>query len=373
MSKQSFTAIEREAIYTVYNKKCFYTGEFLDLNNFHIDHLIPEALNAPEKKDELKSTLEYYCLPYDFDVLSFKNLVPSKPSINSMKSDMNFNKNAMLVFLNLAASNEQKIIDTINKYKRMLGRGFSYFKINSLFSSGKITQQEALDLIKKHASSDRAKIEILKELEFNDYDDVKLISKDDVDDLRKKVVKVGNNEVDHKLVMTSPYDSEDKKVISTCEEYDKALSEGYYSFTTYDMKMEAWFRHQCGLLQALKKSSIPTRSYMSDPNVSILDISRLPYSLFPSFTEDDDNSNESYQDKVDSSDLVIKRISSNSIHLENNIMGQVLIEIFRADLNNDGIEDVFLYEYSYAIGGSFGAGDIKIISILNEGGMFSLI
>jgi hypothetical protein len=51
-------------------------------------------------------------------------------------------------------------------------------------------------------------------------------------------------------------------------------------------------------------------------------------------------------------------------------MGQQLIEVARADFNGDGIEEILLFEYTWAIGGTFGAGGMRILTRKNEDALF---
>ena len=70
LSKQTFGAEKREAIWTAYGRKCVYTGVLLDPHSMHIDHVIRESLlDDPPALEQLKSILG---LPPDFDVLGFE-------------------------------------------------------------------------------------------------------------------------------------------------------------------------------------------------------------------------------------------------------------------------------------------------------------
>ena len=62
----------------------------------------------------------------------------------------------------------------------------------------------------------------------------------------------------------------------------------------------------------------------------------------------------------------VKIISSSSLSLtpHYNYMGLYLIEILRADLNNDGIEEVLLSWYEWALEGTFGAGGTVVLTRL---------
>lgn len=54
-------------------------------------------------------------------------------------------------------------------------------------------------------------------------------------------------------------------------------------------------------------------------------------------------------------------------------MGQQLIEVARADFNNDGIEDILLFEYCYATHGTLGFGGIRILTRKTENGLFEIV
>ena len=60
-------------------------------------------------------------------------------------------------------------------------------------------------------------------------------------------------------------------------------------------------------------------------------------------------------------EFVVERKSRYYLNLIFGGMGKTYWEILRADLNNDGIEDILLGAYSYAIGGTLGFGDVSLI------------
>ena len=77
---------------------------------------------------------------------------------------------------------------------------------------------------------------------------------------------------------------------------------------------------------------------------------------------------------LDAGELIVHQTRGNMLTLEEpEGMGQVLIEVTRADFNGDGIEDILLFEYCYAMHGTLGAGGIRIITRLNADAMFSTL
>lgn len=88
MAKQKFSAMERQAVWLAYDRKCAYTREPIDFSDFHIDHIVPESLlDDPERLAKVKSELH---LPPGFDILGYENLVPCKPGANLQKTDLIF-------------------------------------------------------------------------------------------------------------------------------------------------------------------------------------------------------------------------------------------------------------------------------------------
>ena len=54
----------------------------------------------------------------------------------------------------------------------------------------------------------------------------------------------------------------------------------------------------------------------------------------------------------------MKSVGQNSLCIEEYEMGQSLVEIVKSDFNGDGIEDILLFEYSYATHGTLGFGSV---------------
>lgn len=105
----------RQAIWEVYNRRCFYTGEPLKYNDMQLDHIIPESY--AHKKDDLKRIIKKCGLDDDFELDILYNLVPTSSYENRRKSDKELNINAILHYLNLAKEYVPKIQKRIEKLK----------------------------------------------------------------------------------------------------------------------------------------------------------------------------------------------------------------------------------------------------------------
>ena len=95
------------------------------------------------------------------------------------------------------------------------------------------------------------------------------------------------------------------------------------------------------------------KSLLSEPLVGITDLHLIPFAFFPVLERPPDPPPpETYQDVLDKGKLVVKRVNQNLLAVESGGMGQHLIEVARAGFNGDGVKEILVYEYCYAIGGT---------------------
>lgn len=84
----------RQAIWEVYNHKCFYTGNPLKYSDMELDHII--AASYRNRPDKLKKALCECGFENDFELDSLYNLVPTSKYENRRKSDMDLPPNTRL-------------------------------------------------------------------------------------------------------------------------------------------------------------------------------------------------------------------------------------------------------------------------------------
>jgi hypothetical protein len=74
VSKQKISCLVRFSLWQAHNRVCTYCGEPLTFSETDIDHVIPEALRAEEKR--YHDTILSLGLPEDFDISSYSNFYP---------------------------------------------------------------------------------------------------------------------------------------------------------------------------------------------------------------------------------------------------------------------------------------------------------
>jgi hypothetical protein len=183
---------------------------------------------------------------------------------------------------------------------------------------------------------------------------------------------------------TDPLTLEDgfgnKKEVRTCREYRVAVSGGYYPVTTIGIKKASYFFEMVlGILDAVSASRVPERSYIENPRRGVVDLALMPAHLImcgfvpeeeAKKSIDDARKAGTIQNLVKENLAQVKEVSSDMIRIEYG-EGFVFHELMRgSDIDGDGIEDILVYMYNYAIGGTFGAGAPIVLARRSEDGLF---
>lgn len=219
--------------------------------------------------------------------------------------------------------------------------------------------------------------QLIESIRFADGTTVKSIAKDKIDTLRDLPIRLGlNNHIDG-VTLTKKRD--DTVYVRTCREYDDARKQGYYANSNFDYKMSLFFMLPCGLLNVLEKASVPKQNFISDAKVSILNLELLPFQIFAenlagqSSWDAPRDLETTYQQKIDNQELVVIEKRQNVLHVEESDMGQTLKEMVRADFNNDGIEDVLLFEHNYVKKATFASAGIIVLTRKSMNGKFEVL
>ena len=368
MSTQKLSAAEREAILLAHEKKCAYTRKLLDESNFHIDHIIPESLTKDPAA--LKNKIAELNLPDDFNIHGYENLLPCWPGANYQKSDLILHN--LNFYLSIAAAKKEKIETNLECIEKRNNSGKGFILLQQHIERGDIDRDKAEEIFQQYSECPAAIFELIESMPFANSSEVKSIAKADIESLWDLPICLGEYYRDG-----LPFTNEKgkKTFVRTCREYESVCEQGYLPESNAILKMSVGFHQQCGLLKSVQSATTPQQSFISNPKVGIVDIELLPMSLFPWIGDEPDCTelDATYEKKVKDGELVVKGVSQNSLIVEGDAMGQRLTEVLRADLNGDGIEDILLFEYCYATGGTLGYGGNRILTRKSSAGKFEIV
>jgi hypothetical protein len=228
---------------------------------------------------------------------------------------------------------------------------------------GCISPEQLTSLVTRYNETQDT-FEVLSAFPFMDSELKGFLSSTDIDSLYDRPILPRRYGLEKLNMGRKTSEGEEQIEVKTCHEWAEAVRDGYYALTTYDIKEETYFIRVYALVAALAMAKAPKHSFISAQNVSIANFDLLPVTLLPALSGDDVEELQRFESEgVHILDLIqqgkVKIVSSSplSLTLHYNYMGLYLNEILRADLNDDGIEDLLIGIYSWALEGTFGAGE----------------
>ncbi len=366
MSKTTFDNLTRSSIWTANKNLCFYCSQSLDWGDLQIDHIIPESLETnPEEFERIKTDLG---LDKNFDLNAIYNLVPSHSKCNLRKSNDLFPKNTSLFYLSLALKAEAKVKIEVEKLKKKKNKGLIISKLQSALSANIINTDELKNILKEAEKKDWdiREIKLPIGIEFIDeIYDIFYLNTDFSSFLDRKLMIYNDDEY---LELSN--DNEDKINVSTLNEWKDATGKGFYPMTTYAIKMSSTFTFFEEFIEVLEKAKMPKVSFINDPWI---EINMLEY-LSPKILFDvEGRLNEYIEEGLSIGELVRRGIVKFDVSpgiyefsLEFEGFETSLLEQFRADFNDDGIEDIFVSGWVRAIHGTMGFGFTEILTRLSQ-------
>lgn len=366
MTRKAFPTSKRAAIWRAHERRCIYCTELVNFADLEVEHIIPDHLK--EEPEQLTKLLNEYGLSNDFDVDGLLNLVPSHRHCNLQKRGQVLPKSRALHFLSIAEGRHDKISRIESELKERAVKDKVTVILQVALDEGRISREELISLVDSYAGiacrgEPPNMFEVLISLPFVNSELKGFLSSIDVDSLYDRPILPRLHGLDRLTMVSKNLPHERRIEIRTCREWAEAVRDGYYAPSTYDIKEETFFKRVYALVIALAKAKVPKYRFISDQRASIANFDLLPITLLPALSSDSVEELQRFKsDGVSISDLIaqgrVKVVSSSplSLTLHYDYMGLYLNEILRADLNDDGVEDLLIGSYEWTLEGTFGAG-----------------
>lgn len=363
----------RIGLWEAHGKRCAYCGDPLAYRELEIDHIIPQHLGSnPQALSGLLSTLG---LPFDFDLNARHNLLPAHNHCNARKSGAVFQPQNSRFFLELAARLADRVTSEERRYLRRSRADRILAGLQLALESGDLTREQVAKLVSPERSQDA--FEVLLSIEFSSRIVAGLLERTDVAPLLDEPLLPRRHGLDE-LNMSNGVGG--KRKVRTCREWAGARAAGYYALTTYDIKEEAFFKRAYSLIQAFSRASVAESTFVDVSQAGLDSLDLLPASLLPALSGDGvralaalDAKGVSIGELVRSGEVHVDDASRNHLSLTYAHMGRAFWASLRADLNNDGIEDVLVSTYDWATEGTFGAGHVTILTRRTADGKFEIV
>jgi len=369
---------ERQAIWEAHGRRCAYCGERLTFAKLEIDHIM--ARSTTQVAAEWLATLTAQGLQADFDVDAPENLAPSCGPCNRKKLDRPLLPGRIGIELARAAALAPRVRALAAKYRAAESETRLKLEIAAALEFGALSAVEISRLAKDvRAGTRQFPIRSVFSL-FGDRS-VRDVSPQDYEAYLDTPVPLPP-EMAKGLRLVSNDGSE--RLVRTLREFDAAIEAGYHAYSTFEMDVAYQaFIHPVLLLRRLRNASIADTSFIDEPIVGLPDIALLPAGLL--FLTDDMTNDpafagrreklkgKSIQDLVSAGDAVLASVASDRIAVEYDHGHTFMMEIMRADLNGDGVQDLLIHWAAGPIGGTYSTATQRVLSRHSPDGMLELV
>lgn len=372
MSPQTFSDIERRSIWEAHGKRCAYCNEPLQFRDLFIDHVIPQTLkNSPETLSQLETDCGF---DSDFDLHSDLNLVPSCHRCNTAKGAKLFEPPRLILILEIAKSKAGTVQKLKERFQHEDAADKARVALSLAVAKGSVTIDEASQWLSEITREDGS-YRLNHDLKLADGTILETVSKQDVDRLLDAPIEVNQGQMNG---LELNHGDGSKITVRTCREYQRALKQNYYPYTTYALKVSSDFEIPLAVLTCVANGQVPERSFIQTPHLGVSDLNLMPTELAPgvSWGPADDGSDPfdgavSLHDLVQDERVFIRKVGTSFVLLEDEGSGCMMMELMRADITGNGNEDILIFKYDYATQGTFGAGSTGILSRACEESIFS--
>ena len=361
MSKTKIDDTLRLAIFDAYKGKCFYTGKPIPYQDFEVDHIIPESL--ARDIEEIRNRL---ALGDDFNINSIENLVPCGPGLNLRKKDSLFSDNTLLLYFEQTKAKKTNVVALYEKYKKDSRRSNGYKTIDKILAGETISLEEIDDYIrrKKIKQWKEKKITLNYPIWFEDGA-IKEVSVDDnYRDLLTKSLELFGNGQGVELIGIN-----DKRVkVHSLSKWKSYIDKGYEPYTNADIRMSGMFVFLDGLITALDNAQMYKISFLEGVSMKDL-VGRLSAQVLIDIKNELPVVSIGDLVKEGKAEIIEEYDNANSVCVRYGGFLNTFSEQFRADLTNDGIENIFCYVWRNADGGSMGWGETMTLGCHSKDGI----
>ena len=176
----------------------------------------------------------------------------------------------------------------------------------------------------------------------------------------------------------------EERLVRTLREFEVAKTAGYFAYSTFEIDVAyQTFLYPLLVLKQLRTASVAESTFIDEPFVGLADIALLPAGLMflaedmtsdPAFAgQREELKGKSIQDLVSTRDAHVASVASDQLALEYDHGRTFMMEIMRADLDGDGVQDLLIHWAGGPIGGTYGTATQLILTRHSVDGMLELV
>ena len=365
MAQQRFSDVHRRALWEGRRKRCLYCGKPLLFKELVIDHVIPEkiAKNA-QQVDDLRIT---HGLGAGFDIAGDENLAPACHACNTDKIDRVFSPEHAALILTQVEDRLSKVNRLKARYQKQAIDDDMMLGVSMALERGLISPAEVGNILRRYETGD-PEVNLYQSLQFVGGVSVAALRRSEVGRLFDEPVALLNCQPAH---LDVEHSDGRRREIRTTREYRDAIAQGFIPTCNAMVKIAALFDRPLAVFTAIERAQPARVSFIREPRAGIIDLKYMPVSMLPKGQiSQEDGDCKTLEDVQRNGSLKVISSTSHSLHIEYSYFMRIIVEIMRADLNDDGIEDILVYWLDRALQGTYGDGGTFVLTRRTADGPF---
>ncbi len=363
----------RIALWETYGQCCAYCDDPVPFGAMEVDHIVPQGWRTlpTNERDERYSKIG---IASDFDLDSALNLYPSCSRCNLKKRDSQL-PGAMPIYLKVAQSKSKRVLARQEQIERDWTSERAKTSLALSIETGSLTIDDATAILVENGTRlkdlklsssfplfGEGGLTNLNPDDYEQYLDTALILPDWMPEGLDLISPNGN------LIH-----------VKTLREYQQAKKNGSEPTCNAGSKTAySYFDRPIQLLDIAKDSKPAAQSYIRSPLKGLADIDLLPSSLLSFLFEDSESTSKPLNqstigDLVRADKVTIRHVSSDMVSFRHDDNWTYMVELMRADTNNDGIEELVIHWGGGPLHGTMSLGEVKILKKASATGTFSEI
>lgn len=252
----------RRAIWEAWDRRCAFTGEPVKWTEMHVDHVIPLA--ESRLVDELHAE---NCVPEDFDINGFENLLPIHSHYNQRKSGREMGTSALIWFLEQARSKKPEVERQISNAIKSNEVIKAYLSLKFASEKNDVSPEEMV-IFFAHQVDGEVTLRVTPGIEGASITSANSAV---ASSLMDRTFSLGGgtiNEVSLRAEDGTPV------VCHTSNEFIRAKEEGCFAYTTTEIKIASMADETTEALRAIRDFSFAENSNLREPVVTLKNLDR---------------------------------------------------------------------------------------------------
>ncbi len=363
--RRQLSTEERAAIWEAHKKRCPYTGDLIAFSELDIDHVVPVTI----ERDELARLFSEGVVPEGFDLNGLGNLLPTKRFQNGRKNADVRPNNVLIHFLDIAEQYRPAVelrLSASVADRKLLG---AYLKLKAQAERNSLNVEDVVDIYRQQEGSTRLR----HSPEVADGDEITLLNAALARELMVKPFALGGGGITEVVLQN---DADEQTSCSNCVEFLAAREKGLWPRSQFDINCYGMADRNCGMLAAIEHAKFAPESALRYPRITCRDLDRWSSEwirqVWIEFEEPEDI--ELFERCKTIADLIAEGactiVNQDDWHVAiepRSGFALSVSELFRADLDNDGLEEILVFDLAYAPHGTFRAGTVRIAKPDDDG------